>query len=138
MTIKILKPFTALLLIGLTYFCPLLTRANNIDSSTLLVQTKQGKLRGIVKDDVCEWRGVRYAKAPVGDLRFRSPQLPDSWNGIKNASEFGAVAPQIKRALGEGQPQNEDCLFLNIWSPAADGKKRPVMFWIHGGGFMAG
>ena len=113
-------------------------QAGNIDSTSLIVQTRQGKLRGIVKDGVCEWRGVRYAKAPIGDLRFHSPQPPDKWDGIKNAAEFGSIAPQMKRALGEKQSQNEDCLFLNVWSPAADEKKRPVMFWIHGGGFMAG
>ena len=95
-------------------------------------------MRGTYDKDICVWRGIKYAKAPVGDLRFRAPQPVDSWTGVKDAVAFSPVAPQQESNLGTKGPQSEDCLALNIWSPAADGKKRPVMFWIHGGGFVIG
>jgi len=109
-----------------------------IDTSTLIVKTKQGQVRGTTEKDVCVWKGIRYAKAPMGALRFRAPQPVDNWAGVKDATAFGAVAIQMKRILVGNEQQSEDCLFLNIWSPAADGKRRPVMFWIHGGGFIGG
>ena len=109
-----------------------------LDSNSLVVQTHQGKLRGTMDKNICVWRGVRYAKAPVAELRFHAPQQVESWSGVKNATEFGASAPQVKNSLVGDELKSEDCLFLNIWSPAADGKKRPVMFWIHGGGFVIG
>ena len=104
----------------------------------LLVKTSQGQIKGDIEKNICVWKGIRYAKAPVGDLRFRDPQAPDNWAGIKEATTFGAVAPQFKKILIGNELQNEDCLFLNVWSPAADGKKRPVMVWLHGGGFVGG
>ena len=109
-----------------------------IDTSRLIVKVKQGELRGTTEQNICVWRGVRYAKAPIGELRYQAPQAPDSWSGVKDAISFGAVAPQFKKVLVDNETQNEDCLFLNVWSPAADGKKRPVMVWIHGGGFVGG
>ena len=112
--------------------------ADNSDSSHLVVQTKQGKVRGTVDQNISVWRGIRYAKAPMGDLRFRAPQPVDSWTDVKETTTYGFDAPQIKNRLASDGPSAEDCLFLNIWSPAADGKKRPVMFWIHGGGFVIG
>ena len=108
------------------------------DSTSLIVSTKQGELRGIAADSVYAWKGIPYAKAPVGDLRFRAPQPPVSWQGVRDASKTGFVSPQLKRATNEANKRDEDCLSLNVWSPAADGKKRPVMFWIHGGGFLVG
>jgi para-nitrobenzyl esterase len=111
------------------------------DNNTLVgstVTTRQGLVRGTTQDSVCVWRGIPYAKQPVGDLRFRAPQAPESWSGIKEATVFTHVAPQTRRATKETIKQGEDCLSLNVWSPAADGKKRPVMVWLHGGGFLVG
>ncbi len=109
-----------------------------VDPATLVVETKQGKVRGTTEKSICVWRGIRYAKAPAGELRFRAPQPVESWTGVKEAITFGTIAPQSKNSFSADDPQSEDCLFLNIWSPAADGKQRPVMFWIHGGGFVVG
>ncbi|MDB5282133.1 MAG: hypothetical protein JWO06_1208 [Bacteroidota bacterium] len=106
--------------------------------SSLLVKTTHGQILGSTKDSVSMWKGIRYAKAPVGALRFHSPQPVEDWKGYKTAYDFGPVAPQINKGMRDKQKQDEDCLYLNIWSPGADGKKRPVMFWIHGGGFMTG
>ena len=114
-----------------------LSAADN-NPMSLTVATKQGLLRGVKEDSICVWRGIEYAKQPVGALRLRAPQAPESWTGIKDAINIGHVAPQSRRATKELTPQGEDCLSLNIWSPAPDGKKRPVMVWIHGGGFLVG
>jgi para-nitrobenzyl esterase len=112
--------------------------AAGADSTALIVSTRQGLLRGVAADSVYAWKGVPYAQAPVGDLRFRAPQPPMSWQGVRDASKPGFISPQLRRASNEPLKGNEDCLSLNIWSPAADGHKRPVMFWIHGGGFLIG
>lgn len=129
--------FKAPLIVLCAVFLPIFSSAA-IDSTLLVVKTKQGQVKGTSDQAVCVWKGIHYAKAPVGELRFSSPQAPDSWNGIKDATTFGAVAPQMKKILIGDEPQSEDCLSLNIWSPAADGKKRAVMVWIHGGGFVGG
>jgi para-nitrobenzyl esterase len=109
-----------------------------------IVETRYGKLQGSKNESVYCWKGVPYAKAPVGELRFQPPQPPEPWAGVRDATTFGAVAIQPAGLLFGGvlgrvtEPKSEDCLFLNIWSPGADGKKRPVMVWIHGGAFLFG
>jgi para-nitrobenzyl esterase len=109
-----------------------------------IVETRYGKLQGSKNGSVYCWKGVPYAKAPVGELRFQPPQPPEPWAGVRDATTFGAVAMQPAGLLFGGvlgrvtEPRSEDCLFLNIWSPGADGKKRPVMVWIHGGAFLFG
>lgn len=109
----------------------------------LVVQTKYGKVKGEQTGNVYVWKGIPYAKAPVGSLRFRPPQEPDSWEGVRDATQFGSASMQpnseMMKFLGESSgSQSEDCLFLNIWSPNPDNKRRPVMVWIHGGAFMFG
>ena len=126
---------TACLFIGLQFAQ---AGAATTDTSRLIVKTEQGLVRGALTENVFVWKGIRYAKAPVGALRFSAPQQPDNWTGVKDATAFGLVATQMRRGLVGKTPQGEDCLSLNIWSPGADGKKRPVMFWIHGGGFIGG
>ncbi|BDG37411.1 carboxylesterase/lipase family protein [Saccharococcus caldoxylosilyticus] len=109
-----------------------------------IVETRYGKLQGGKNESVYYWKGVPYAKAPVGELRFQPPQPPEPWTGVRDVTTFGAVAMQPAGLLFGGvlgrttEPRSEDCLFLNIWSPGADGKKRPVMVWIHGGAFLFG
>lgn len=108
-----------------------------------IVQTKYGKVEGLEKDGVQIWRGVPFAKPPVGELRFMPPQPPEAWEGVRDATKFAPFAPQLAggmdRILGRGAPpSDEDCLYLNIWSPAADNANRPVLFWIHGGAFVTG
>ncbi|WP_075980000.1 carboxylesterase/lipase family protein [Bacillus massilinigeriensis] len=111
--------------------------------SSTIVESIYGKLQGEKIDGVFAWKGIPYAKPPVGALRFRAPELPNSWEGVRDATSFSPVAPQpqseIMEFLGnETLNMDEDCLYLNVWSPGADDKKRPVMVWIHGGAFISG
>lgn len=107
---------------------------------SVVVQTRYGKVEGVQEGPICVWRGIPYARAPVGPLRFREPLPPEPWDGVWDAREFRAICVQVPNALNPADnfEQSEDCLFLNIWSPAADDKRRPVMVWIHGGGYVFG
>lgn len=109
-----------------------------VNANSVLVNTRNGDIKGTVENGILVWKGIPYAQPPVGALRYKNPQAVKPWNGVLDATEFKTVCPQYDGLLTYGEKKNEDCLFLNIWSPAADGKKRPVMFWIHGGGFMSG
>lgn len=112
--------------------------------SESVVTTGYGQVRGAESDGVLAFKGIPFASPPVGDLRWREPQAPAPWDGIRDALEFGPSAMQ--NSLGEmgdmigvaGGPQSEDCLYLNIWTPAPDERNRPVMVWIHGGGNTVG
>jgi para-nitrobenzyl esterase len=114
---------------------------------SLIIETQSGPVRGLQEGAVHVWRGIPYAQAPVGEGRFRAPQPPQPWAEVREATAFGAVAPQLSVGLesrfnvrpGATQlpPQSEDCLFLNVWAPAAPGKY-PVMVWVHGGSFVTG
>lgn len=107
------------------------------------VETVQGRVAGFSKDGVFRFNGIPYAKPPVGPLRWRMPEPPEPWAGVRDAARFGPIAPQIQgpsEAIlgGTAGQKSEDCLYLNIWTPACDGARRPVMVWIHGGGFVTG
>lgn len=108
-----------------------------------LVSTRYGKVEGVREGNISIWKGIPYAAPPLNSLRFQAPQRPEPWEGVREAKEFGPAALQIEREtmkfLGDSPTnKSEDCLYLNVWSPAADHKKRPVMVWIHGGSFMYG
>lgn len=108
--------------------------------ASTVVQTRYGKVEGTHEGSIFTWKGIPYAQAPIGSLRFRAPQSPESWDGIRDATKFGSICVQVPNPLSQadGMHQSEDCLNLNVWSPAADGKRRPVMVWIHGGAFVFG
>jgi para-nitrobenzyl esterase len=109
----------------------------------MIVETTSGSVEGRVKDGICDFRGIPYAAPPVGALRFRPPQPVEPWTGVRDATHFGPMAPQslgaMERMFGAPpRPTDEDCLTLNVWTPACDDGKRPVMVWIHGGAFLYG
>lgn len=115
-------------------------------SETAIAETKSGKVGGYLQNGIYIYKGVPYAKAE----RFMPPQPVDKWEGVRSSRMFGPTCPQAVRAgwqsdehafafhWDDGFP-GEDCLRVNIWTPGlADGKKRPVMVWLHGGGYAAG
>ncbi len=114
-------------------------------------KTKYGLVRGHSMEGYTVFKGIPYAKPPLGEGRFAAPQEPDSWEGIYEAEHFGSVAMQVPLdpASFYGKEfyqypdympaRSEDCLYLNIWTPAGEaGEKLPVAFWIHGGAFLQG
>ena len=105
----------------------------------VIITTKYGKIKGIQEDNYQSFLGIPYAKPPIDDLRFKEPQILDQWDDIKDATKFGPIAYQNHQDTPPlNHEENEDCLYLNIWTPSADNKERPVMFWIHGGAFLTG
>lgn len=121
---------------GTGYCCARAMAARNEAEEFVEVEITHGKLRGLRSDGVNIFKGIPYAGKVSGNRRFRRPAPLESWTGVRDALELGAPAIQNPRR-NEPDP-SEDCLFLNIWTPANDQKKRPVMFYNHGGGFVIG
>jgi para-nitrobenzyl esterase len=112
-------------------------------SNNTLVETVYGPVRGSDDGRVTAWKGVRYASAPSGDLRWRAPEPPAPWTTVAEAAQFGPVCPQPvdpRIPIDLGAPQGDDCLTLNVWasSDTAAGDRKPVMVWIHGGAYILG
>ena len=108
-----------------------------------VVDTANGPIRGSDDGLVKVWRGVRYAAAPTGDLRWRAPEPPEPWREVVDATGFSPVCPQPvepRIPIDLGAPQGDDCLSLNVWAPSdtAAGDGKPVMVWIHGGAYIFG
>ena len=106
-------------------------------------ETQNGTVSGFTKEGICRFNGIPYAKPPISALRWRMPEPPESWAGVRDCARFGPIAPQIQGTAegllgGTAGQKSEDCLSLNIWTPGCDDAKRPVMVWIHGGAFVTG
>ncbi|MGH8217618.1 MAG: carboxylesterase/lipase family protein [Steroidobacteraceae bacterium] len=117
------------------------TAAAAAEAAAHPVSTSEGELKGVVRDGVVAYLGVPYAAPPVGDLRWQAPQPPSPWPGVRVADHFGNDCMQARRPgpAGGSPPVSEDCLYLNLWTPARRGAGRlPVMLWVHGGGFALG
>lgn len=109
--------------------------------STTIVKTEAGLVEGTIERGITVYKGIPFAAPPTGDFRWRAPQSPKSWNGVLKANNFAPAAPQTEiRFLNELKyGSSEDCLYLNIWKPSnSNGKKLPVLVWIHGGAFTTG
>lgn len=115
-----------------------------------VVETVSGKVRGYVRNGIFTYKGIPYAAPVGGDARFMPPQKAKPWTGVRSSMQYGQVSPQVARngwandeeawlfSWEDGIP-GEDCLRVNVWTPGInDNKKRPVMVWLHGGGFQAG
>lgn len=116
-------------------------RADPVES---IIETRQGKLRGLSENGTFAFKGVRYGETTGGANRFLPPVPVIPWAGVRDATAFGASAPQLPGGLGplggwyaKIEPVSEDCLFLNVWTPGLRGARRPVMVWLHGGGWAS-
>jgi para-nitrobenzyl esterase len=110
----------------------------------VVVRTLAGQVEGVSENGLSVFKGIPFAQAPVGPLRWKAPQAPAAWQGVRKANAFGPACPQPPRrttrndGLGAGvSEQSEDCLTLNVWSPSGGGRA-PVMVWIHGGAHRFG
>jgi para-nitrobenzyl esterase len=103
------------------------------------VRIQSGWIRGTEEHGLTVYRGVPFAAPPIGPLRWRPPQPPSAWSGVRNADQFAPACMQPPPWWNRAAPVSEDCLYLNIWTPARSPHAAlPVMVWIYGGGFSTG
>ena len=117
---------------------------------TAIAETVTGRIRGYLREGIFTFKGIPYADTTAGSGRFAPPRAPQPWAGVRSSMHYGPVCPQAPRGTwGEDEESflfdyedgysGEDCLRLNIWTPSIQGAgKRPVMVWLHGGGFVSG
>jgi para-nitrobenzyl esterase len=132
-----------------------LHKLNAQDAKFVIAETSFGKIRGVDNNGIKVFKGIPYGASTAGTNRFMPPAEPADWSGVRDALAYGHSAPQRDPAAGPPMPgtlsvsgrelpaEGEDCLVLNLWTPAVapaaeSGRKRPVMFWCHGGGFATG
>jgi para-nitrobenzyl esterase len=125
-------------LVGLSVVRDAWSDVTALSGPAVEVATSYGKVRGAQGKGLVRFRGIPYGGSVSGPNRFKAAPPLKPWTGVRDALEFGAPSMQPGRGRMNEPAYAEDCLFLNVWTPAADGRKRPVMFYSHGGGFVTG
>lgn len=119
-----------------------LCAAGPAQSQIQTAKVAQGELEGVVREGVASFKGVPFAAPPVGDLRWKAPQPAQAWTGVRKADSFAPGPMQdafLAVLMGGSTNLSEDCLYLNVWTPAQSASERlPVMVWIYGGAFVSG
>ena len=131
---------------GQTHAAPRSDGKRAAQPPNITVETHRGKVRGTLDDTIKVFKGIPYAAATDGMNRFRPPKPAKSWLDVRDAAAYGPMCPQIGTERGSytaswtyDKDASEDCLLLNVWTPAVhDQRRRPVMVWLHGSGFSAG
>ncbi|MDZ7668155.1 MAG: carboxylesterase family protein [Gammaproteobacteria bacterium] len=135
--------------------CTVQASAAGAPEPSRVVETTAGRVQGLVDDGIAAFKGIPYGAPPLAQRRFLPPQPPEPWDDVLVAADFGAPAMQLYDRPHTGETlsmqlatvftmrsdmkvDNEDSLYLNVWTPAADDGKRPVMVWLHGGGYAYG
>src|ERR1700733_2389908 len=124
--------------------CAALTSGSGVMAQTPKpLHTPSGLLQSTMEDGITVYKGIPFAAPPLGDLRWRAPESPAEWTGVRDASKFAPVCiqvPIVNAVLGmDAVTTSEDCLYLNVWTPAKSANDRlAVMVWIYGGGFTIG
>ena len=114
------------------------------ENAPYIVETTYGKAQGVSENGYVAYKGIPFAKPPVGELRFKPPVDPELWEGVRVCDAYGPIEARPVNSIGgvvggsSESPCSEDCLYLNVYTPSPDGKKRPVLFNIHGGAFQTG
>jgi len=141
---KIYCGFLAALCVSILTFSSVVSETALGAEVTKPVATDSGLVQGVMEDGIASFKGIPYAAPPVNELRWRPPQLPSSWNGVRQAEKAGPICPQNTRSVYPEEilskyELSEDCLTLNIWTSVLESdQKLPVMVWIHSGSFRNG
>jgi para-nitrobenzyl esterase len=141
--ISIVDRFIRKAIVVCAFFC-----STNVFGQNPAVVTSYGTIEGLRHEGVNIYKGIPFAAPPVGELRWKAPEPPASWKGVKKCVAFSASPIQslpvpfscwTEEFIAPPSPLSEDCLYLNVWTSASDSKeKRPVFVWIYGGGFVSG
>ena len=135
--------FTALLvLIFFTFACDSSSQKTGVIKAspvTTTVEVTGGTIEGVEQDGILIYKGIPFAAPPVGDLRWKAPAPAKPWTGVKKVDAFCNACMQAEGAMGNTAPVSEDCLYINVWTPAKmTDEKLPVIYWVHGGGYSGG